>query len=73
MEQGGRRRQGLRLWRLRVPACSSRRLAAAGNEGSVASRDRESPCATWGLTASCAPRQQRWRSWRITVDPPLSV
>lgn len=33
-------------------------LAAAGSEGSVASRDRKPPCATWGLTASCAPRQR---------------
>lgn len=39
-------------------------LAAAGSEGSVASRDRKSPCATWGLTASCAPRQRHRRSCR---------
>lgn len=41
-------------------------LAAAGSEGerSDASRDRRSPCATWGLTASCAPRQRHWGSCR---------
>lgn len=59
MERGGCRRRGCRLRRLRVPACSTQcRWQQRGARWSVASRDCESPCATWGLTASCTPRQQ---------------
>lgn len=59
MERGGCRRRGLCLRRLRVPACSTRRRwQRRGARWSVASRDRESPCATWGLTASRAPRRR---------------
>lgn len=55
-QHGARRRRaaGPRPRGLRVPACSARcsspRPAASG-----ASRDCQSPCATWGLTASLGP------------------
>lgn len=56
---------GAALRRLRVPACSSRRRWQRRGAGpSDASRDRKSPCATWGLTASSAPRHWRWGSCR---------
>lgn len=59
MERGGCRRPCCHLQRLRVPACSTRRRwQRRGTRWSVASRDRESPCATWGLTAPSVPRQR---------------
>lgn len=58
MERGGFWRPRRCLQRLRVPACSARRRWQwRGTRWSIASRDPESPCATWGLTASSVPRQ----------------
>lgn len=79
MEQGGRRRRGRRLRRLRVPACSS----GSGRErGERCIPGSQTSMRHVGLTACCAPRQRHWGpagpqhrcaspSLRVRTDPSL--